>query len=37
LWEHGPRMLQLMSTKKIAWPHFTAPEMSDLLAYLNAQ
>jgi mono/diheme cytochrome c family protein len=35
LWEHGPRMLDLMSQKKIAWPRFTAQEMSDLIAYLN--
>jgi mono/diheme cytochrome c family protein len=37
LWEHGPRMLDLMTAKKIAWPRFTAREMSDLIAYLNAR
>lgn len=37
LWGHGPRMLQLMTEKKIPWPRFTAQEMSDLIAYLNAQ
>jgi hypothetical protein len=35
LWEHGPRMLEVMTAKKIAWPRFTAQEMSDLIAYLN--
>ena len=37
LWDHGPRMLEVMTEKKIAWPRFTAPEMADLIAYLNAQ
>jgi mono/diheme cytochrome c family protein len=36
LWEHGPRMLDLMNQKKLAWPRFTAQQMSDLIAYLNA-
>jgi mono/diheme cytochrome c family protein len=36
LWDHGPRMLDLMIRKKLAWPRFTAPEMSDLIAYLNS-
>jgi mono/diheme cytochrome c family protein len=36
LWQHGPRMLQLMTEKKIAWPRFTAPEIADLIAYLNS-
>jgi len=35
LWEHGPRMLDLMSEKKLGWPRFTAQQMSDLIAYLN--
>ena len=35
LWEHGPRMLDLMKSKNIAWPRFTAREMDDLIAYLN--
>jgi mono/diheme cytochrome c family protein len=35
LWGHGPRMLELMTEKKLAWPQFTAPQMSDLIAYLN--
>lgn len=37
LWHHGPRMLDLMGTKGIAWPHFDGPEMSNLIAYLNEQ
>jgi len=36
LWEHGPRMLDLMKQKKLAWPRFTAPQMADLIAYLNS-
>jgi mono/diheme cytochrome c family protein len=36
LWEHGPRMLDLMKQKNIAWPRFTAPQMADLIAYLNS-
>jgi len=36
LWGHGPRMLEVMGQKKIAWPRFTAQQMSDLIAYLNS-
>jgi mono/diheme cytochrome c family protein len=36
LWEHGPRMLDLMNQKRLAWPRFTAQQMSDLIAYLNS-
>ncbi len=36
LWGHGPRMLDLMTQKKIAWPRFTAPQMADVIAYLNS-
>jgi mono/diheme cytochrome c family protein len=36
LWAHGPRMLEMMGMKKIAWPRFTAAQMSDLIAYLNS-
>jgi len=35
LWGHGPRMLELMTEKKLTWPQITAPQMSDLIAYLN--
>jgi mono/diheme cytochrome c family protein len=36
LWDHGPQMLEMMKQKKIAWPRFTAAQMSDLIAYLNS-
>ncbi len=36
LWDHGPRMLELMNTKHIMWPRFTAGQMADLIAYLNS-
>ena len=37
LWEHGPRMLDQMTQRGLAWPRFTAREMSDLIAFLNAK
>jgi mono/diheme cytochrome c family protein len=37
LWRHGPKMLDQMKTKGIAWPRFDAKEMANLVAYLNAQ
>jgi cytochrome c551/c552 len=37
LWSHGPNMLELMKQKNLPWPRFTAQQMSDLIAYLNAQ
>ncbi|MFY9728420.1 MAG: c-type cytochrome [Bryobacteraceae bacterium] len=36
LWEHGPRMLETMERRDISWPHFTAQQMADLIAYLNS-
>ena len=36
LWDHGPRMLELMKQRNIPWPRFTAQQMSDLIAYLNS-
>jgi mono/diheme cytochrome c family protein len=36
LWRHGPRMLEQMKAKGIDWPRFSAGQMSDLIAYLNA-
>jgi mono/diheme cytochrome c family protein len=36
LWSHGPTMLERMNEKKIPWPRFTAPQMADLIAYLNS-
>ena len=35
LWQHGPRMLDMMNQRKLTWPRFTAQQMSDLIAYLN--
>jgi hypothetical protein len=29
-------MLDLMTQKHLAWPRFTAQQMSDLIAYLNS-
>jgi mono/diheme cytochrome c family protein len=37
LWEHGPQMLDMMNSRKLEWPRFTSPEMSDLIAYLNSR
>ncbi len=37
LWSHGPAMLEQMNQKKLLWPRFTAQQMSDLIAFLNAQ
>jgi hypothetical protein len=36
LWDHGPRMLDMMTQKNLAWPRFTSQQMSDLIAYLNS-
>jgi len=36
LWDHGPRMLEEMNRRKMAWPRFTGQQMSDLIAYLNS-
>jgi mono/diheme cytochrome c family protein len=36
LWSHGPRMLERMEQKKLPWPRFTAPQMGDVIAYLNS-
>jgi mono/diheme cytochrome c family protein len=36
LWDHGPQMLESMTARKLAWPRFTAQEMSDVIAYLNS-
>ncbi len=35
LWVHGPRRLEEMTRRKLAWPRFTDEQMSDLIAYLN--
>jgi len=35
VWRHGPRMLETMQQHDIAWPQFSAREISDLIAFLN--
>lgn len=35
LWHHGPRMLDQMKSRNLAWPRFDTREMSNLIAYLN--
>jgi len=37
LWQHGPRMVDEMQAKGINWPRFKAAEMSNLIAFLNAE
>jgi mono/diheme cytochrome c family protein len=37
LTRHGPAMLDKMREKHLAWPHFSAEEMSSLIAYLNTR
>jgi len=37
LTRHGPAMLDKMREKHLAWPHFSAAEMSSLIAYLNTR
>jgi mono/diheme cytochrome c family protein len=35
MWNHGPQMADVMKTKGIERPTFTAPELRDLIAYLS--
>jgi mono/diheme cytochrome c family protein len=37
LTRHGPRMLDKMKEKHLAWPRFSSEEMSGLIAYLNTR
>jgi len=37
LTRHGPAMLDKMREKHLAWPHFSAEEMSSLIAFLNTR
>ena len=37
LWRHGPRMLNMMQQKKVAWPRFDGSQMADLIAFLNTR
>jgi len=36
LWRHGPRMMDQMNAKHIAWPRFDGSQMADVIAYLNS-
>lgn len=36
LWRHGPRMLDEMKAKGVAWPRFDDDDMANLVAYLNS-
>lgn len=36
LWRHGPAMLDRMKQRNLAWPRFTAQQMTDLIAYLGS-
>src|SRR5437899_8035852 len=35
VWRHGPAMSRMMQERQIAWPQFSGPEMTDLIAFLN--
>jgi cytochrome c551/c552 len=35
MWNHSTKMSSAMAQKKIAWPHLSAQEMTDLLVYLQ--
>jgi hypothetical protein len=37
LTRHGPAMLDRMREKHLAWPHFSAEDMANLMAYLNTR
>jgi mono/diheme cytochrome c family protein len=37
LWRHGPRMLNTMQQKKIAWPRWDGNQMADMIAFLNTR
>lgn len=36
LWHHGPRMLDQMQSRKLAWARFDGKEMANLIAYLSS-
>jgi len=36
MWNHGPRMAELMEREKIARPTFKPSELADLIAYINS-
>ncbi|MBK5294652.1 MAG: c-type cytochrome [Acidobacteriia bacterium] len=36
MWNHSPQMRQAMVAEKMAWPHFTSQEFTDLHVYLRS-
>jgi mono/diheme cytochrome c family protein len=36
LWRHGPRMMDQMNSKHIAWQRFDGHQMADVIAFLNS-
>ena len=36
MWNHGPKMLQLMESSAIAWPTFNSQEVANMLAFLES-
>jgi cytochrome c2 len=36
LWNHAPAMLGVLEWQKLEWPRISAPEMADLMVYLQA-
>ena len=36
LWNHAPAMFSLLQQERVEWPQMSAPEMADLMAYLQA-
>ena len=37
LWNHAPAMFEMLKREGHEWPRITAPEMADLMAYLQAE
>lgn len=37
LWTHGPQMLDRMQQEGLAWPHLSADDVSNVVAYLNSR
>jgi len=37
VWAHGPRMLEEMKRKGVAWPHLTSEDVTNLAAFLNTR
>jgi len=37
MWNHGPNMIEAMKAEHIERPHFSAEELNDLIAYIEAE